>query len=208
MFVLVMMSIATAIALVAARITLQSDRASRNDRDRQVALQSAELALQDARDDIMSPRTTRGCLFGTVLMSKAPGCDSSSDKRGLCGPNAALVDKPIYKDVNWEDTSSGRVYVNYGEFTDRLNTLQVGTYGSPAKAPKYVVVDESETLNFQVLDATTGAMTPISRATDTSSLLRGLHAFRVFALGYGTSPDVQVLLEAVIIKPNRSSQCS
>jgi type IV pilus assembly protein PilX len=210
-FVLIMMSIATAIALIAARVTLLSDRGSRNDRDRQVAQQSAELALQDARDDIMSPAMPRGCQFGTVLMAKAPGCQSDSATRGLCGPNDVLANKPIYKDVNWEDTSTGRAYVNYGEFTGRVNTLQVGSFGAPAKAPKYIILDESETMSFQMEKVeASGArvMVPISRSSDPASPLRQLHSFRVFALGYGTSPDVQVMLETVILKPQLASQCS
>lgn len=210
-FVLIMMSIATAIALIAARITLLSDRGSRNDRDRQVAQQSAELALQDARDDVMSPVMSRGCQFGTVLMAKAPGCQADSATRGLCGPDDALGNTPLYKSINWEDTTATRAYVNYGEFTGRLNSLQVGSFGAPAKPPKYIVVDESETLSFQMekVDAGGGiVMVPIARSSDPASPLRQLHSFRVFALGYGTSPDVQVMLEAVILKPQLSSQCS
>lgn len=209
-FVLIMMSIATAIALIAVRITLLSDRAARNDRERQVALQSAELALQDARDDIMSPAKTRGCQFGLPTMSPVAGCQADSEARGLCGPNEALGDQPLYQAINWEDTSdSTRVHVNYGEFTGRLNTLQVGTFGAPAKPPKYIIVDETNTLNFLVQLSNAGATKlsrPQGKERDSSSL-KNLAAFRVFALGYGTSPDIQVLLEAVILKPANSSQC-
>jgi type IV pilus assembly protein PilX len=210
-FVLVMMAIATAIALIAARITLLSDRGARNDRERQVALQSAELALQDARDDIMSPAKARGCQFGLPIMAPVAGCQADSAARGLCGPNEALGNKPLYKDINWEDTSdSTRAYVNYGEFTGRLNTLQVGTFGAPAKAPKYIVVDETNTLNFfvQYPDGTPLKVARPSQSVRGNSAMANLAAFRVFALGYGTSPDIQVMLEAVILKPANSSQCS
>lgn len=197
-FVMIMMSIATAIALIAARITLQSDRASRNDRDRQIATQSAELALQDARDDIMSPKLGRGCKFGTPVLVASEGCLTDDIARGVCAAIPASGDKPLYKDINWEDASSSRPYVNYGEFTGRLNSLQVGTFASPAKAPKYIVVDETFSLQLYVAEQKT--------VLDARSL-PSMRAYRVFALGYGPSADTQVLLEGIILKPLLATQC-
>lgn len=200
-FVLIMMSIATAIALVAARVTLLSDRASRNDSDRQVAFQSAELALQDARDDIMSPKIGRGCKFGTAAMAPSEGCLADSVARGLCSAKPANGNLPLYKDVNWEDTSGTRAYVNFGEFTDRLNSLQVGTFGAPAKAPKYIVVDETNDFRYFVPSLPGGG------GVISQKEMPALRAYRVFALGYGSSAATQVLLESVILKPQISSQC-
>jgi len=47
-FVLLMLAVAMGLALITARMTLMGDKASRNDRDRQIAFQAAELALNDA----------------------------------------------------------------------------------------------------------------------------------------------------------------
>lgn len=202
-FVLVMMSIATAIALIAVRITLLSDRASRNDSDRQVAFQSAELALQDARDDIMSPKigVGRGCKFGTAAMSPSEGCLANPAARGLCSAKPANGNLPLYKDVDWEDTSETRAYVNFGEFTDRLDSLQVGTFGAPAKAPKYIVVDETADFRYFVPSLPGGG------GVVSQKEMPSLRAYRVFALGYGSSAATQVMLESVILKPQLSSQC-
>lgn len=205
-FVLIMMSIATAIGLIAARITLLSDRGARNDRDRQVALQSAELALQDARDDIMSPKPGgRGCKFGTTVMTSEEGCLADTLSRGLCAANPSSGDTPLYKDVDWENVSSSRAYANYGEFTDREGTLQTAAFGAPAKAPKYIIVDESTRFVMTVPGLAGGAAGTVERTKDS---LPNLKAYRVYALGYGTSADIQVMLESVILKPGLSKQCS
>jgi type IV pilus assembly protein PilX len=207
-FVLIMMSIATGIALIAARITLLSDRASRNDSDRQVAFQSAELALQDARDDIMNPKLGRSCQFGTPTLAPGEGCLTDSVGRGVCASKPSLLDKPIYKDVNWEESesSASRAYVNYGEFTGRLNSLQVGTFGAPVKAPKYIVVDETSGLKMFIPGLPGGAGGILDQQVQKA--LQNMKAYRVFALGYGASVSTQVMLESVIVKPQLATQCT
>lgn len=192
-FVLVMMTIATSIALISARITLSDERSSRNDRDRQIAFQSAEMALNDAELDIMDPDTERGCSFGTPKLLPGQNCSASSTGRGLCGHDELLVNKPIYKDVNWDDTTSSRKYVKYGEFTGRSDALQVGKPGTPAQAPKYILLQTS----IPVTVLYNGGKLHYDTST----------AYRVYALGYGASKDTQVMLESVIVKPILSSKC-
>jgi type IV pilus assembly protein PilX len=195
-FVLVMMAIATSVAVIGARTTLMAERSSRNDRDRQIAFQAAELALNDAELDIMDPTTDRGCLFGRDLIPN-DNCtaDSTDNKlRGFCGMDSALGDKPLYKDVDWEaNTDTTRKYVNYGEFTGRDAALQVNTFSASISAPKYIVVQ-----------TTIPAVVPygVGLSYQTTS------AYHVYALGYGPTRTTQVLLEAVIAKPLLSSKCT
>ncbi len=192
-FVLIMMTIATSIALISARITLSDERSSRNDRDRQIAFQSAEMALNDAELDVMDPDTVRGCSFGTTKLIAGEGCSASADARGLCGSKPSLGNTPIYKDLNWEDASSSRAYVNYGEFTNRDGALQVGTVGAPVQAPKYIVLQTTIPVNVLYNGG--------KQQYETNS------AYRIYALGYGASKDTQVMLESVIVKPLLSSKC-
>lgn len=193
-FVLIMMTIATSIALISARITLSDERSARNDRDRQIAFQSAEMALNDAELDIMDPYSIRGCKFGTVNLLAGEGCSANSDARGLCGLKPSLGNTPIYKDIDWEDTSASRVYVNYGEFTDRDGALQVGTVGAPSRAPKYIL-----------LQTGLPVVVPFNQG---KQQFETTSAYRVYALGYGASPETQVMLESVIVKPLLSSKCT
>lgn len=192
-FVLIMMTVATSVAIISARTTLLGERTARNDRDRQVAFQSAELALNDAELDIMDPDTTRGCKFGTEKIGAGEGCSADADARGLCGPKAALLDTPLYKDLDWEASGTARAYVNYGEFTDRSSALQVGKPGGTIALPKYIIVQSG-----------LPAVVPYDggrRQFETRN------AYRVYALGYGASKETQVMLEGVFIKPILSNKC-
>jgi type IV pilus assembly protein PilX len=193
-FVLIMMTIVTAMAVISARITLLGERSARNDRDRQVAFQSAEMALNDAELDIMDPNSDRGCQFGTPVMVGGEGCSTGATTRGVCGVKPALGDTPIYKDLNWEATGTSRAYVNFGEFTGRTSGLQTNTFAATAAAPKYIIV---QTTLPVVVPFDSG-----KRQYETTN------AYRVYALGYGASRDTQVMLEAVIAKPLLSSKCT
>ncbi|MBX3657893.1 MAG: hypothetical protein KF740_05610 [Ramlibacter sp.] len=199
-FVLVMMSIISAVAIIAARTTLLSERAARNDRDRQVAFQAAEMALNDAERDIMDPTidvpNKRACLFGKAVMAEEGKCQSSATRRGVCKSSQALddADTPMYKAVDWNDTSDAtRAYVNYGEFTGRGEYLQTGNGGGPVMPPKYIIVQSRRLTKFPVVGQPEPGTTP--------------HGYRVYALGYGASRETQVLLEAVFVKPLMADSC-
>ena len=138
-FVLLMLAIALTAALFAARSTLLGEKAARNDRDRQVAFQAAELALGDAELDIMdaeralqSGSKSRGCKFGNPAsgLVAEPGCSADPARRGLCGITASSLaspSTPIYEQIDWEDTDDGtRAYVKYGEFTGRTDQFKTG----------------------------------------------------------------------------------
>ena len=79
-FVLIMMSIIFVIAAVSSRLVTEGERTARNDRDRQTALQAAEVALSDAEVDIMGPTSlgTRVSMFGTLPAGE--GCSTEATK--------------------------------------------------------------------------------------------------------------------------------
>ena len=200
-FVLVIMSMVMVVVTITSRLALLAERSARNDRDRQIALQSAEAGLNDAELDIMDPNSTRGCKFGNPNTPLLPGegCSSDANSLGLCGaiPSDDDIGKPIYKSVNWDATGSAQSYVNYGNFTSRtfLESWQLagnlGTAGSPAKAPKYIIYQPVSAVNV-ALDARYSAQ---------------ILAYKVYALGYGANTDTQVLLESTIMKPVLSNKC-
>lgn len=193
-FVLLMMSIVMAVAVVAARLTTLSERAARNDRDRQIAFQAAEAALNDAELDIIDPTTTRGCQFGTAAIVAGSGCSSDSAMRGVCGLDAGNPDTPIYKVVNWDSTGSDQQYVTYGDFTGRSSSFQIGQAGLPAALPKYIILKTATEARLVYDGGKRVVTTP--------------HAYKVYALGYGASVETQVLLESVVIKPVLSLLCA
>ena len=206
-FVLLMMVIAISAALYSARLTLLGDKASRNERDRQVAFQAAELALNDAELDIMDadlPDTVanaRGCKFGNPASGIVvePGCSADSNRRGLCGIDVTKL-TPIYQQVDWEETDdSKRVYVNFGEFTDRADQLATGadtppaTAPAPAQPPKYIIVQTPAPPQIML-----GSHTPFQVQA----------AFKIYALGYGVDKNTKVMLESEMYKPVLDKKCS
>lgn len=210
-FVLLMMAIALTAALFAARSTLLGDKASRNDRDRQIAFQAAELALGDAELDIMDATLakkvgskSRGCKFGnpSAHFIADPGCSANADRRGLCGISAASLaspSTPMYKQIDWEDTSdSTRAYVKYGEFTGRSSDFDTGDGTTtvmppkPAKPPKYIIVQSPVKPQILLGGGKTFQM-------------QG--AYRIYAVGYGTNPNTRVLLEGDVYKPILEKTC-
>lgn len=201
-FVLLMMVIAISAALFSARMTLLGDKASRNDRDRQVAFQAAELALNDAELDIMDadlPDTVtnaRGCKFGNPAsgLVPEPGCSKDSARRGLCGVDPSKIN-PVYKQIDWEETDdSKRVYVKFGEFTGRSSQLATGTAApAPAKPPKYIIVQTPA---------------PPQILLGTSKPFQIQAAYKVYALGYGVDAHTKVMLESEIYKPVLEKKCA
>ena len=189
-FVLIMMSIIFVIAAVSSRLVTEGERTARNDRDRQTALQAAEVALSDAEVDIMGPTSlgTRVSMFGTLPAGE--GCSTEATTRGYCGrllPSSrttSLLDiyRPIFA---VSDTSSSRAYATFGEFTGRDDEFAVSSGGAlPSRLPRYVI--EKTSLNFRNRSQTVG---------------KPLDAYIVTAIGYGLNPETQVILQAVISKP-------
>ena len=189
-FVLIMMSIIFVIAAVSSRLVTEGERTARNDRDRQTALQAAEVALSDAEVDIMGPTSlgTRVSMFGTLPAGE--GCSTEATTRGYCGrllpssstPSLLDIYRPIFA---VSDTSSSRAYATFGEFTGRDDEFAVSSGGAlPSRLPRYVI--EKTSLNFRNRSQTVG---------------KPLDAYIVTAIGYGLNPETQVILQAVISKP-------
>lgn len=209
-FVLIMMTIAISVGLLSARSTLSGNQAARNERDRQIAFQAAEFALNDAELDIMDPNFTRGCKFGTAAfqINFQSGCNGNSPTHGLCGLDATKVDssgnaKPFYTYVDWtaSESSSSREYVLAGEMTNRSNSMQVQSGSAadgmrPAKRSRYIIAA-----------APGGATLPVTVGSVTS-VVTTPYAYKVYALGYGANEETQVMLESHIVKPALDKQCS
>lgn len=205
-FVLIMMSIVFVMAAVSSRLVTQGERTARNDRDRQTALQAAEVALSDAEIDIMGPTSmgTRVSMFGTL--PAGDGCSSASTTRGYCGrllpASSATSLLDIYRPEGdpegiFTDSANeaSRKYVIFGEFTGRTTIdgdgnvtdtqFAVSSGGAlPSRLPRYVI--EKTALNFRNRALTVG---------------KPFDAYIVTAIGYGLKPETQVVLQAVISKP-------
>lgn len=170
------------LGISAAQISLQGEKASRNDRDRQIALQAAEAALQDAEMDIEnSPDAkSRSALFSEnpVLTDFIDGCGTgdSNTNLGLCA-TASPGSAPIWLTVDFTDAAaSSTKSVPFGNFTGQK--MQTGKGSLPSKLPRYII----EVLDYNAAAAVT-------------DIENKKYFYRITAMGFGTRESTQVVLQ-------------
>jgi type IV pilus assembly protein PilX len=181
---LLMLVVVLLLGIAATQIALQSEKSSRNDRDRQIAFQAAEAALLDAEMDIEhSPDASksRSHLFANDSMLGFPGetgnaCGSGEKNvyLGLCrhAPEGAT---PVWQAVNFMDVAANTTSsVPYGRFTGQ--SFQTGSGSLPGRTPRYIV----ELMLYKK---------PGERADKLS------YFYRITAIGFGTRETTQVALQ-------------
>lgn len=177
---LLMLIVILLLGASASQIALQAEKSSRNDRDRQIALQAAEAALMDAEMDIEQspdPSRSRSDLFSSENMQSFPesGCNAgiANIKLGLCAP-PQLDAKPVWTSVDFLDESGNANSVPYGQFTGA--TFQSGAGPLPTRQPRYII----EPLKFTYKGQS--AEMPIV-------------FYRITAIGFGMREETQVVLQ-------------
>ena len=191
--VLIMLSVIFVMGAIGARTALFSERSARNDRDRQIAFQSAEAALLDAELDLMGPNTasnSRVCVFDSRKPGEFVNGCGTGIQSGMClyssAPGRAW--NAVRANYSTESgTAASNVTVMYGQFTGQ--TLpQTGSSGMAAKPPRYVI----EAVRYA---GTGDASDAVGSGTSPE------YAFLVTAMGFGTRMETQVLLQSLIYKP-------
>ena len=175
----------------AAQLALQSEKASRNDRDRQIAFQAAEAALMDAELDIEnSPASSasRSKLFskGSALGFPTEGEDvchaaSAGKHHGLCRrtPDGTA---PAWQSVDFaDDAASSARSVPYGKFTGQ--SFPAGQGPLPGKLPRYIV-----------------ELMPYHKQGE--GVDQAGYFYRITAIGFGPRETTQVLLQTFYRKEN------
>ena len=198
---LVMMIAVLAIGISAAELAWQGEKASRAQRDRHVAFQAAEAAVDDAEKDIQgsaaSPAAAaRNGLFAPASASALDGaagfaasCTSapspeSDVSRGLLARAQGNV-KPVWQVVDLSGTEDGGACsVPYGGITGAA--METGQGFLPFKRPRYIV--ERMECHQPGEDASAGAA---SR-----------YCYRVTAIGFGAQPATEVVLQSVFRRPD------
>lgn len=184
--VMIVLTIVSLLGIAGIQISLMSERGARNDRDQQLAWQSAEAALLDAENDIYGPGTsTRRSIFtpGTNLQAFVTGCGTSGSSQGLCtlvnGSRPTWLTGNQYFDFT--DSSASAPSVAYGAFTGRTFPYQqngiIGT--QPAQLPRYVIEPIRDPA-----DRDLGSSTP-------------KFVYRVTAIGFGPRKDIQAVLQMI-----------
>jgi type IV pilus assembly protein PilX len=168
------------LGISAAQIALQGEKASRNDRDRQIAFQAAEAGLMDAEMDIENSAApnSRSIIFAPDSKEGfVEGCGAGTDSTylGLCN-RAEDGASPVWKEVEFLDESKDARSVPYGHFTGQV--FDTGKGSLPERRPRYII--ELMAYNREGAGATQEDMT---------------YFYRVTAIGFGTRSSTQVVLQ-------------
>jgi type IV pilus assembly protein PilX len=170
------------LGISATRIALQGEKASRNDRDRQIALQAAEAALMDAELDIEnSPdiTKTRSTLFSKNKVDGfIDGCGAGEHNAflGLCAV-AAESAPPVWLSVDFMDAMSATTRsVPYGKFTGQTFPTAQGSL--PAKLPRYII-----------------ELMVYNKPGEAADVSARTYFYRVTALGFGARDSTRVVLQ-------------
>ncbi len=176
--VLMMLVVITVLGVGSAQLTLQAERSSRNDRDTDIARQSAEQALADAERDIQQHRTR---LFRhDNEIGFEPGCSSANETRGLC---QAAEPQALPAWVMALDNDARAVAL--GTFTHQGGD-HFGQGVQPARRPRYVI---------EALPDNAPCNADGSADQQTSTLQPTCRLLRITAIGYGPNPDTRVVLQ-------------
>lgn len=189
---LVMLLLILLLGISGARIALQGEKSSQNDRDRQIAFQAAEAALMDAELDIEgSPdrQKSRSHIFSTHSRLGFPEADQQRCQTGDMNPYQGLCRlsenrlTPVWQAVDiTNDASPSRVAVPFGKFTGR--SLQTGAGNLPKKLPQYVI----ELMRFHGQG---------ERADEVS------YFYRITAIGFGARRGTEVVLQSYYRKDSK-----
>lgn len=179
---LILLIVVTVLGIGASQIVLMSERATRFDRDTQIAFQAAEAALLDAEFDIRGPNGSANQRVSTFTSSSGlgfiDGCGTGT-ARGLCMP-AASGQKPVWYAVDFTDETSSAKTVKFGGFTGR--TFATGSTGiRPEMPPHYII---------EAIPDTAGGSSASTQRT----------LFRVTAMGFGPRKETQVVLQMIFRK--------
>jgi type IV pilus assembly protein PilX len=181
LIVALMMLIAVLVlGMSASGIALQSEKAARNDRDRQIGLQAAEAALLDAEIDLEnSPDAarSRSHLFAHDRAEGfVDGCAQGSQNvyQGLC--TRAATGAPAWLMIDFLDQSGRARSVAYGRFTGQ--TFQTGQGSLPARLPRYII---------EIL--------PYTREGEGASAEDLSYIYRITAVGFGMRESTQIVLQ-------------
>lgn len=171
--VMMVLAVVLLLGAAAARTAVFGDKAARNDRDRQLALHAAEVALLDAAADIGAAVGPRAAALAGAGQGLVLGACGRGTLLGLC---LAQRDDavPAWLATDLLDHSDAAASAPYGRFTAR--TFPAGGGPLSARPPRYLI----EVMR-DVQSAPAGA--------DAGVL------YRVTAIGFGARDATRVVLQ-------------
>ena len=180
--VMIVLTVVSLLGVAGIQISTLSERGARNDRDQQIAWQSAEAALLDAEFDMFETTvSTRSATFvNGDTTAFIDGCATSGNSKGLC--TLVSAGKPAWLTVDFNAVGGAASTTGFGDFTGR--TFNAGSQGiQPAKAPRYVI---------EPIRDRAGGSDSRNLSTATPK-----YVYRVTAMGFGPRPDIQAAVQMI-----------
>ena len=213
--VLLLLVIVSMLGAASMQIANMGEHGARNDRDVQLALQSAEAALVDAEIDLtgIPEKDSQGkpvmengvpklkCCERTKVFrannARFPGtgCSTSGNAKGLCALETSADETATWLLADFESEDSSEV-VSFGDFTGRRFTNAGASAGigiQPALPPRYVIENVTElsaVRSGMVGNVYASALPEYGTAT-------GEQLYRVTAMGFGPRSTTQTVLQTI-----------
>lgn len=195
--VLLLLVIVSMLGVASMQIATMGEHGARNDRDMQLALQSAEAALIDAEVDLQGPNTAGNSRTAAFKAGNArfpgSGCQSNGTWKGLCA-----LETSKDKNASWleADYKGGTDTTAFGAHTGRSFQnagAPTGEGVQPALPPSYVIENVSE------LSAVRSGMVTgqYNSATPEGQAATGEQLYRVTAMGFGPRSTTQTVLQTL-----------
>ena len=186
--VMIILTVVSILGIAGIQISSLGEKSARNDRDLQIAWQSAEAAMLDAELDVMSSSNpARSALFGSDTSAFVAGCGQGAVTAGLCALLPATGIKPSWLTVDFTETGSSAHTAEFGQFTGRqFSAGAVGT--QPVRPPRYVLEP--------IIDTNSGKSDARNRSATEKSI-----SYRVTAMGFGPRQEIQAVIQGIIRRP-------
>lgn len=195
--ILLLLVIVSMLGVASMQIAGMGEHGARNDRDMQLALQSAEAALIDAEVDIQGTKTIQGTRTAAFKAGNAPfpsdKCGENGTAKGLCALETDTSKPAVWLTADYE---GGTNVASFGEFTNRsyqdANT-SAGIGVQPALKPRYVIENVSD------LSAVRSGMVTgqYASAVPEGGTATGEQLYRVTAMGFGPRSTTQTVLQTL-----------
>ncbi len=187
--VLIVFVIIALISSVSVKISLMDETLGRNQTDRSISKKMAELALMDARDDILCTKKINGTTKNDgrgFYNDSSLNVEEDKCSEGLCGYINDDTAPKYWDDMHLSTTSTD--FASYGQFSGR-SSIGNGLFGS-VRDPRYII--ESIQVKLALGDSGNNEW-----------------QYRITAVGYGKyNPNVFTKIQEVYRVYEGISKCS
>ena len=199
--VLLILLIVSLLGTASVQITMMSERSARNDRDMDLAWQSAEMGLVGAEIELQGPNKTSNSRTQKILSGNinipAAGCRTNGDWKGFC--HYKTGERPTWLAVDIAETEDASPSVEFGTFTGQSYASAGQDDGKgiqPAYKPRYIIEDADA---FDPIKRGEGMVgyrqePPKVKGSDAKT---GDRLYRVTSLGFGPRKDIQAVVQTL-----------